>query len=389
MSRPTHPSPFSETDRARSGVALAARLRERREEIEEALFTRAISVEDDCTPDPEYQCGFRATVAAAFEHSVAVIESDDPDPPPLPAAMLSQARAAVRNSIGLDVVLRRYVAGSALLDELIFAEVDQSEWQALFRIRSTALERLLVAVTEEYERERERRSQSSQAQTLRRVQQLLCGEPVDKTRINYDFDLEHVALVAKGCDAAASIRNLAKNLEVRLLLVQPDEETAWAWLGGRTAPDKATVDAGIASTLEPDTFLAVGESAFGLGGWRRSHRQAMAALPVALGGPEKVVRYDDVCLLAAALRDDLLVVSLRETYLQPLLAGPGGGEHLLRTLRAYFASGRNGRAAASALGITRQAVASRIRVIEDRLGKPLSARHIHVETALRLMDVTE
>ncbi|HLQ47495.1 MAG TPA: helix-turn-helix domain-containing protein, partial [Candidatus Dormibacteraeota bacterium] len=62
---------------------------------------------------------------------------------------------------------------------------------------------------------------------------------------------------------------------------------------------------------------------------------------------------------------------------------------LRRTLRAYFASAQNGSAAAALLGVHEHTVAYRLRTIEDRLGRPVAARRAELETALRLLELSE
>jgi sugar diacid utilization regulator len=130
--------------------------------------------------------------------------------------------------------------------------------------------------------------------------------------------------------------------------------------------------------------LAVGEPGLGLAGWHLSHRQARAALPVAIQSPERVVRYAEVTLLASALSDDVMASSLEELYLLPLTEEADGGEALRQTLRAYFQTGRNVSSAAAALGISWPTVKARLDTIEERIGRPLSACGAEVETALRL-----
>ena len=52
--------------------------------------------------------------------------------------------------------------------------------------------------------------------------------------------------------------------------------------------------------------MTVGEPGEGLVGWRLSHRQAKAALPIAERRGQAILRYADVALLASILRDDLV-----------------------------------------------------------------------------------
>jgi hypothetical protein len=221
-----------------------------------------------------------------------------------------------------------------------------------------------------------------------RVEKLLSGELLDTSRLGYDFDLHHLAVVAVGprAEQAASVLAFGSSS----LTVRPDGGAVWAWLGRREPfpPDEleALGTSGrrrSGSRAEPETRLAIGEPGQGLSGWRRSHHQARAALPVALRGQSPVIRYADVAMLATVLKDELLMSSLQTLYLEPLDGGRDGGEELRQTLRAYFAADRNVSAAAAAVGVTRQAVARRLRSAEERLGRPIAAWGPDLEIALR------
>jgi DNA-binding PucR family transcriptional regulator len=130
--------------------------------------------------------------------------------------------------------------------------------------------------------------------------------------------------------------------------------------------------------------VALGEPADGPAGFRVTHRQAQAALRVALHDGRQVTRYADVALIAFALADETLARSLIGIYLHPLDDDGRSAEVLRETLRAYLAAGRNAQSAGSALGVHRNTVSQRLRVIEDRLGCSLSERHAEVDVALRL-----
>jgi DNA-binding PucR family transcriptional regulator len=97
-----------------------------------------------------------------------------------------------------------------------------------------------------------------------------------------------------------------------------------------------------------------------------------------------VVRYADVALLTAVVRDEVLATSLRRLYLEPLNGRPGGGGELRRTVRAYFAAGRNVSLAGEAIGVSRQAVARRLRAVEEKLGRSIASCATDLELALRL-----
>jgi DNA-binding PucR family transcriptional regulator len=131
-------------------------------------------------------------------------------------------------------------------------------------------------------------------------------------------------------------------------------------------------------------IVTIGEPGEGLAGWRLSHRQAKAALPIAERREQPVLRYGDVTLQASILCDDLVATSLRQLYLEPLEGARDGGRMARETLRAYFAAERNISSAAAVLGVDRRTVSNRIRAIEDALGRPLKDCATELETALRL-----
>jgi DNA-binding PucR family transcriptional regulator len=101
-----------------------------------------------------------------------------------------------------------------------------------------------------------------------------------------------------------------------------------------------------------------------------------------------LTRYSDVLLLASALQDDLLVASLRETYLVPLEGLPNGDTAVREVLRAYFAAGHNVKSAAAALGIDRATVRRRLRSIEQRLCRQIQTCQPELELALRLDELS-
>jgi hypothetical protein len=224
-----------------------------------------------------------------------------------------------------------------------------------------------------------------------RVEKLLSGELLDSSGLAYDFDLHHLALVAVGSEALDAVGALASAAGPVHMIVPRGGKLVWGWVGRGERFTSEELDA-LASDGQgaargrraSNTSLAIGEPAPGLAGWRLSHHQARAALAVAQLGTDPVVRYADVAVVATILKDELLMSSLQHLYLEPLDGGRDGGDELRRTLRAYFEADCNVSAAAAAVGVTRQAVARRLRSAEERLGRPIGALGADLEIALRL-----
>lgn len=371
-------------------LRLTERLKGRRGEIEEATLLRVRTLASPPEiSEAEYAQGLKRAVAIALDYGIEGIAKGEGPVPAPPPELLAQARLAARNRIGLDVVLRRYVAGQALLGDFLMTEVSDlspAEPKRSLRRLSALLDRLLVAVSTAYEEERELHRQGVQRQRAERIERLLSGEPLDASGLGYDFEAHHLGLLAQGPGARELLAGLASTLEARLLSVAREGGVHWAWLGSRRELDPELALKAAKDKAKAGLSLALGEPGEGIAAWRLSHRQAEAALAVANRGPEPLVRYAEVALLASALQDDLLVSSLRRLYLEPLEAERDGGEVARETLRAYFATGRNVSSTAAVLGVTRQTVTNRLNSVENRMGH--QAWHsAELEIAIRLREV--
>jgi hypothetical protein len=375
-------------------TVVAARLRERLPEIQAAVATRVYSIADPHeVADPAYVEGLKAALAAAVEYRLAVLELGERRAPAVPEVLLAQARLDARDGVALDTVLRRYFAGNShfgdfLVEEAERAEVPSAELRGLLREQATLGDRLLAAVSAEHAREAASRPSGGARERRREiVKSLLGGELVDHSEIEYDFDGHHLALMAKGEGAEELMREVANRLDRRLLMVQREEEAKWAcWLGGRRELGTEEALRVLRETSPKGVFVAVGEPAEGLAGWRFSHLQAKAALAIAERRREPVVRYADVAVLASILRDDLVAGSLRRLYLEPLAQSRDNGKVARETLLAYFEAERNISSTAAALGVDRRTVRNRLSAIEALLGRPLRGSMADLEIALRLDD---
>lgn len=382
--RGTGTSGVNETRRA-----LRLRLDDRREEIEQAAVARIQSIADSADADPLYREGLRVAVSAALSYAFEVVEHGEERAPAPPPALLVQARMAARYGIDLGIVLRRYLAGYALLGEYLIGELGESglgadDLQRLVRGQAAIFDELLAVVADEYGREARAVASSSRQRQVERVEQLLAGQMIDTTGLDYVFDHRHVGLVCTSRAVEGAVRSLAREVDCRLLLVGRDDGSIWAWFGTRRELTADTIVAGLDSIDTGPWAAAVGEAARGIGGWRLTHRQALAALPLAKRGGRPVVRYGDVSLMAAIVNDDLLSASVRELYLEPLSRPPDDGAILKDTLATFFACDCNVSSTAAALRVNRNTVSRRLQVAEELLGRPVPALRVELETALKL-----
>lgn len=368
---------------------LYARVLDRRGEIEAALAARVFGISTPKeTADPTYIDGLRSSLTAALEYGMAALRQGERRAPAIPTTLTAQARMAARNGVELDVVLRRYVAGYAIFNEFVIEEAERSglsqddTLQRALRGYAAVFDRLIGAVSEEHAREATAQKSSTEEWRTDRVRRLLAGEPLDTSDLGYELKAHHLALLARGPGAQGAIRDLALRIERPLLVVSPEPDLAWGWLRCRWGLDPSRVEA-LLDTTSAQVTVGIGESAYGIEGWRVSHRQAQSAHSVAIRSPQRTARYREVALLSSILRDELLVDSLRRIYLEPLDGHREGGD-LREALDAYFACNRNASSAAAALELDRRTLTRRLRIVEQILGAPLERIAAELEAALRL-----
>jgi hypothetical protein len=375
----------------RPRIGLLERFEERRPEIEETILTRVYSICDSTNGEnPEYVQSLRATVSAGLRYWLSAAQGDSALSEPIPSQLLVQARLAARNGVGLEIVMRRYFASYTLLYEFILTEaeagdlVGAEEIRRLSQTQGELFNRVIEAVAAEHRSEAEVRLCPRNQRRTEYVIKLLTGELADSSGLEYDLRGWHLGVIATGAESDETIRQLATGLDRRPLAISRGEETLWAWFGGQRRIEPEEIEQLAAAELPTSGCLAIGEPGSGIVGWRLTHRQAAAALPIALRSPEIPIRYATVALLASILQDEVLTKSLDDLFLAPLTRERDGGRTLRETLRAYFKAERNASSSAAALGVNRHTVTKRIHEIEERIGRPLGDCSVEIEVALRL-----
>jgi PucR C-terminal helix-turn-helix domain len=393
---------------------VVGRVRARRDELVRAIFMRVRSDAFERTgeKDTEYLAGLRGAVAGVVDYALEGVECGEGWSGPVPVVACEQARRAARMGVSLETVLRRYVVGHTLLEEFVMEEAERGGLpdergvlRGALRAQALVLDRLLVAITSEYEDELARAGRSPEQRRYELVRGLLAGERVDSAGLGYDLGGGHVGLIVKGVGAREVLRALAVELDRRLLCVECGEGTVWGWLGGRRRLEMAVLERAVSDVRQTgvllptggpdggvgrDVLLAAGEPTWGVAGWRLTHQQAQAALLVALRRrrePRVLTRYADVALLASVLKDEMLARVLIDTYLSPLDDSHSRGRVLRQTLRAYLAAEHNASSAAAILNVTRHTIQSRLRIIEQTLGRELHTCLAEIEIALRLEEL--
>ena len=374
---------------------LVAALRGRRDEMVAAARERTGSLRD---APPRRSADLVAkqeeVVGAAIDYCLCGLEVGDAESPSIPPAAIREVAHQARGGKPLQAILRRYVAGYNLLNEYLLEEATRSglkgeDLKRLLRLEARLFDRLLEGVSETYELESSGRPRSVVERTAAVVRALVQGDRLDAADLPYSLSGVHLAMIVVGEGAEAAVRELAGALDRQALVVPRPDRTAWAWLGGRRSVETDVVREFVEAGWARDLRAVIGEPGRDLPGWRLSHRQARAALPLIERSHDQVLRYSEVALLAGVIGDEVLAASLRQLYIAPLETDRDRGEASLRTLRAYFDCGRQASSAAVLLGVTRQTVAARLRAIEEKLGTSLDRCATELDVAMKLAEAID
>jgi hypothetical protein len=369
---------------------LVALLKERGPEIEDALIARLRGSELWANLDAETISKLRPAAVEVVAGIAGAVEQGGQWSPALSPAMVDLIRSLAANGGSLEGIARGFTLGSSVFIDFIAAELGgQPRAEAALRYavdwQSRNGDQLVKAFVAEYEKEVERLERAPSRQLKQRVVSLLAGGSGAYTDLGYRLDGCHVGVIAIGARAELECRALAESLGCDLLSVPCDEGRVWAWFG---SPRQIEI-VKLARLAEGRTTLslAAGEPRRDLEGWRLTHEEARATLPVALLEPAGFTRYSDVALVADALQNEAACKSLIDRYLEPWNK-PRDGERLRTTVRAYLDLDCNAASTASALGVNRHTVQRRLKRVEEAIGEPLSARRAELDVALRIERLT-
>ena len=365
---------------------ILARFRARSPEVEEAIVRIGQEIEPVVNGDAEGLAGLRVSAKDSVDLIATILEQGAGWVPSLSPGGTAQIRYLARNGVGLDTIMRGFYAVTSLMWEFLTEEMADLPPQALpylVGIQGQHGDRLMSAMSAEYDDEVSRMDDSPARRVAECVEKLLAGRPADTSAFGYDIDGWHLGIIAGGAKAELFVRGLAERLGCQLLFVQRSDETAWAWLGANRAISFAEVERVALSKTGGNVSLAVGELRQGADGWRLTHREAQIALTVMLHQPQRLVRGANVVLLATAIQDETVRRSLLDVYLGPLKECRDA-QALRETLRVYFSLDCNAASTAAALGVNRHTVLRRLLRVEKVIGRSLETCRAEMDVALRV-----
>jgi DNA-binding PucR family transcriptional regulator len=348
------------------------------------------------------------TLLHALRHDIAVERVE------APTAALEYARRLAQHGVPVNALVRAYRLGQRRMNDLVFGAVREADISPVTRL--AALEAITTTLFEYidwisqqvvavYEEERERWLENQNSLRALRVREVVAGKSnvdVDATSdsIRYPLRWHHLAVVmwypdegAKGDELARLqrvLRELGQATEVgsNPLFAAADETTGWGWLPYRSAPPDA-VDAvrEFAGKRCDCPSVAIGTVISGVDGFRRSHREALAARSVAVaGGPHdsSVFAASDPGLAAAALIGGDIAAA--RVWVCDVLGGLSTNSEndarLRETLRVFLRCGSSYKQAAEELDLHFNTVKYRIGRAVARRGSPIEQGRLDVELAL-------
>jgi len=327
-------------------------------------------------------------MASGFLHGCRLPEAP-------PAIALKEALLTAQMGIPWRAVEKTIWVGYREILDGLFVHIEEAalpraEELALMRASqrylTTYCSELSSRLAHVHEMERDRCVRRGEHRRIEVINALLNGRDVSSDALGYSLVIDHWAVVASGVDRDEALNDLARTLGCALLVTPGVDGSTWGWLGGR--PALATPKGGLAGWQPPaGTQLAFGSLDHGREGFVRSHAEALEAHRVARRSRAPITHYDQVAIEAFALRDERVARAFVSQELRTLADDGERAAQLRETLRAYFAVGNNGSAAAAMLGVHERTVSYRLNSIEESLPRGIAGRRGELVVALRLHDL--
>ncbi|MGF7123776.1 PucR family transcriptional regulator [Rhodococcus sp. BE178] len=355
--------------------------------------------------DAELERDLRSAIRSQFG---AFLEASGPLADGPAAAAVSEethalARTVAQRGLELRVLSRIYHAGHRAMLGFTSALIEQESLDPDFKIQvlttmwsqtGELLNSMLDELAVTYAQERERLLQGAFAYRVTAVREILDGggdQTQASARLGYPLQRAHIAVVLwadESTSSGGSLESVVARLAGarRSLSVPSGAHGVWAWIATDDGDaDPWTVDP---LSVPKGVRLALGEPAAGIDGFRRSHREAIAAQRIAESGRRRatVTRYRDVEVVSMLSADPESMRALVERELGGLRGEDATAERLRDTLREVLACRGSHEAAARRLGVHKNTVRYRIQQVEATLGRDLTGRHLELELALACFD---
>jgi DNA-binding PucR family transcriptional regulator len=325
-----------------------------------------------------------------------------PVPANLSPEVLDLTRDIVRRGVD-DTALNTYrigqnVAWRAWMAQAFTLTDDADELRELLDVTSRSIfafvDDTIAGIQELIDREREQLLRGMHAERLETVNLILEGAPVTSARasarLRYELARRHTGAVIWSETEVSDPGELEQAADALArtcgagapFTVAATTRSLWVWCADGDAPRLDALHAHLAAA--PGVRIALGTTADGMEGFRRSHLDALATQRLMHRMPRelRVASYEDVQLVALATQDE---EGARE-FVTRTLGDLATADPLLReTLRVYIREEFSASRAARALYAHRNTVLNRLARARELLPVPLEGRGLAVGLALEIV----
>ncbi|WP_378738100.1 helix-turn-helix domain-containing protein [Nocardia brasiliensis] len=278
-----------------------ARTDEQTQQLVDLVDGRIAEVNAQLPMDAELAEQLHAATRSHWRSFLAMVSREVFEVHP-PAEVLALSRTVARRGFGIDVVMRTYRVGQAMLWQYITdllnkaIEDDQLRsavlllfWDRVLEWTDTCVEASVAVYTDE----REQWQRGALARRFGLAGSLLRGDAVDvdhaESQLGHSLRRHQTAIVlwtdesAGAPDPVRTLEKFANDIAALLdaprpLMLSSGVRGMWAWIATAGAPN---LDA-VPSIGQPGLHAAIGSSAPDIAGFRQSHREALAAQRVAI-----------------------------------------------------------------------------------------------------------
>ena len=354
--------------------------------------------------DPVLNAALRQTTRANMLHWAAANVRDPGAPvePNLGPEPLGIARDLVRRGLN-ESALQAYRVGQNVAWQRWMAIAfgltsDPDELRELLDVSARSLfafvDATLAGIAEQMQIERDELVRGTHAERREAVALIIDGAPISRTRaearLGYRLEQTHTAAVVwsdePGCDSSQLDRAteaLVQGADTqRPLSVIASAATRWVWISGNVAPDLRRLEELIVQL--PGVRVALGSTARGIEGFRRSHLDAVTTqrMLARLNSTQRVAGFEDIELVSLVTQNpERADQFVKQTLGKLAEAGP----EIRAAVLTFVNEQCNASRAAARLYTHRNTLLRRLSRAEQLLPRPLEENSVRVAVALDMV----
>lgn len=324
-------------------------------------------------------------------------------PPNVGAESLVVVRYLIRRGMDESAVVDLYrigqnVAWRGWMRTVSGLTADVGEQQELLDVsaRSISLfiDETIAGIYQQMQAERDDLTRGTNADRRQVVALILDGAPIAQQhaedRLGYQLGQHHTGAVVWSDESSTDLSDLDRATDALLrtasgprpLAVPASAATRWVWLPGAAGPNLSDIATEVAQL--PAVRIAVGPTAVGVEGFRRSHLDAINTqrMMARLSSVQRVVSYNDVELIALITADP----ERADRFVKHTLGDFANADvELQQAVLTFVHEQCNASRAAGRLFTHRNTLLRRIARANELLPQPLERASVHIAMALETL----